>query len=488
MHWRKKLRTFAAQKIFDNNTMGRKRKPELVPKVAFTGIADRGKCVGRDEAGRVVFAEGPVPGDVADVLVIKKKKGLLMGVPQHYHYESEERAAPFCQHYAHCGGCQWQHLDYAAQARHKQKVVEDALLRIGKLEVETMLPIIPAERTQHYRNKLEFSFSNRRWLTPEELNTDTSNRADVLGFHRAGAFDKVIDIERCWLQAEPSNALRNAIKRIAIEQGLSFHDARQREGLLRQVMFRLTTTGELLVLFSFFEDRPELYTPFLDAILAAFPEITALYYCINSKLNDFMFDLDMTHYQGQAYVEEQLGHLRFRIGPKSFFQTNTYQGKRLYDVAADFAGLQGGENVYDLYTGIGSIALYLAERCRQVVGIEEIPEAIEDAWQNAQLNQIANAVFYAGDVKDILTADFAAKHGKPDVLVTDPPRAGMHPKVVEMLLQLAAPRIVYVSCNPATQARDLQGLSAKYRVLKAQPVDMFPHTHHIENVALLELR
>ena len=468
--------------------MGRNRKPELVPKVAFTGIAEKGKSVGRDEAGRVIFAEGPVPGDVADVLVIKKKKGFMAGVPQHYHHYSEDRVAPFCQHYDRCGGCQWQHLSYEAQAFHKQKVVEDALLRIGKLEIEEMLPIIPAAHTQYYRNKLEFSFSNRRWLTREELQSDTSNLEDVLGFHRAGAFDKVIDIEHCWLQAEPSNELRNGIKRIAIAQGLSFHDARQRTGLLRQVMFRLATTGEILVLFSFFEDKPKAFTPFLDAILQEFPQITSLYYCINAKLNDYMFDQEMIHYRGKAYVEEQLGHLRFKIGPKSFFQTNTFQGKELYDVAADFAGLQGRENVYDLYTGIGSIALYLAHRCRQVVGIEEIPEAIEDAEKNAVLNQIDNAVFYAGDVKAILTAAFAAQHGKPDLLVTDPPRAGMHPQVVSMLLQLAAPRIVYVSCNPATQARDLQLLSEKYRLLKSRPVDMFPHTHHIENVALLELR
>ncbi|MCB0561694.1 MAG: 23S rRNA (uracil(1939)-C(5))-methyltransferase RlmD [Lewinellaceae bacterium] len=468
--------------------MGRRRKPQLIPNVTFTGMADKGRSVGRSEEGLVVFADNTAPGDVADVLALRKKKGSLMGVPQHFHHYSEDRVKAFCQHYDVCGGCQWQHLSYEAQARHKQKVVEDALQRIGRVEVEEFLPIIPAGRIQYYRNKLEFSFSNKRWLTREEINSDVSNEENVLGFHRAGAFDKVVDITHCWLQEEPSNELRNGIRRIAIEQGLSFHDAREHQGLLRQVMFRITTQGEVLVLLSFHQDDPSRTRPFMDALLEAFPQITTLCYCINTKLNDFLYDLDMIPYAGKGYVEEQLGHVRFMVGPKSFFQTNTYQGKVLYDVAMEFAGLKGTENVYDLYTGIGSIALYLAGNCRQVVGIEEIPEAIEDARANAELNGIGNARFYAGDVKDILTPAFAAQHGRPDLLVTDPPRAGMHPKVVDMLLQLESPRIVYVSCNPATQARDLQLLNAKYSVRKARPVDMFPHTHHIENVVLLELR
>ncbi|MCB9300115.1 MAG: 23S rRNA (uracil(1939)-C(5))-methyltransferase RlmD [Lewinellaceae bacterium] len=468
--------------------MSRRRKPELIPEITFTGIADKGRSVGRDAKGRVVFAEGPAPGDVADVLITKKKKGFLMGVPQQYHQYSEARVEPFCQHYEVCGGCQWQHLSYEAQAYHKQKVVEDALLRIGKLEVGEMRPIIAAERTQYYRNKLEFSFSNRRWLTREEIDSEVSNLENVLGFHRAGAFDKVVDISHCWLQEDPSNALRNGIKRIALQQGLSFHDSREHEGFLRQVMFRITAIGEILVLMSFHQNDPKRIRPFLDALLEEFPQATTLFYCINTKLNDYLFDLDMVLYHGKGYVEEALGPVRFKVGPKSFFQTNTYQAKTLYDVAVEFAGLQGTENVYDLYTGIGSIALYMAHNCRQVVGIEEIPEAITDARENAALNGITNATFYAGDVKDILTTEFAERHGKPDVLITDPPRAGMHPKVVELLLQLEAPRIVYVSCNPATQARDLLLLSEKYQVLKSQPVDMFPHTHHIENVALLELK
>lgn len=466
--------------------MGRSRKPQLIPAVTFTGIADKGRAVGRTAEGQVVFAEGPVPGDVADVLVTRRKKGVLMGVAKEMRQYSPERTEPFCQHFWQCGGCKWQHLSYEAQTRYKQQIVHDALSRIGKVEVAALLPIRAAQESTHYRNKMEFSFSNKRWLTPEEINTEISNKADVLGFHPAGAFDKVIDISECWLQPAPSNRLRNGIQALAIAQGLSFHDAKAHEGFLRQVMFRITTLGEVLVLFSFHRDQPKLYRPFLDAVLAAFPEITTLCYCINTKLNDFMYDLDMHTYAGKGHVEERLGELRFKVGPKSFFQTNTHQAKVLYDTVVELADLQGHENVYDLYTGIGSIGLYVASACRQVVGIEEIPEAIEDAKENAKLNGIGNALFYAGDVKNILTAEFAEKHGPPDLLITDPPRAGMHAKVVEMLLQLKAPRIVYVSCNPATQARDVQLLSEQYRVTKAQPVDMFPHTHHIENVALLE--
>jgi len=473
--------------LMQDQFMGRRKKPKLFPGVSFTGIADKGRAVGRTEDGQVIFAEGVVPGDVADVLVRRKKKGVLMGQAQEIRAYGEERVTPFCQHFWQCGGCKWQHLDYAAQVQHKEQVVRDALQRIAKVEVGQFLPIKAAERTRYYRNKLEFSFSNKRWLQPEELNTEVSNKANVLGFHPAGAFDKVIDIEHCWLQPEPSNHLRNGIKALAIEQGLSFHDARAHEGFLRQVMFRITTAGEILVLLSFHQDKPELYRPFLDELLQRFPAITTLCYCINPKLNDFLYDLDMHTYAGKGYVEEWLGDIRFKLGPKSFFQTNTYQAKVLYDTVVEFAELEGTENVYDLYTGIGSIALYLAAYCRQVVGIEEIPEAISDARTNAALNKLENTVFHAGDVKDMLTPEFAAQHGRPDVLITDPPRAGMHPKVVKMLLELGAPRLVYVSCNPSTQARDLQVLSEQYRVRKMQPVDMFPHTHHIENVALLEL-
>lgn len=468
--------------------MSKKRKPQVVEQVRITGIAEKGRGVGRDAEGRVFFVEEAVPGDVVDVLALSKKKGFFQGVIHAVRSYSPQRVQPFCEHFDLCGGCSWQHLDYAAQLEQKQLVVENALLRIGKLEVEDFQPILGAEPNVYYRNKLEFSFSNRRWLTKAEIDSGVPNLEDVLGFHKAGAFDKAIDISRCWLQPDPSNAIRLAAKRMAIEQGLSFFDTRENKGFVRNLMLRIATTGEVMALFSFSENRQKAIAAYLDALLREFPQINSLYYCINTKVNDFMFDLDMILYHGAPAIEEQLGHVRFRIGPKSFFQTNTRQAQALFDTAAEFAGLQGNENVYDLYTGIGSIALYVARHCHHVVGIEEIAEAIDDARANAALNGIDNCTFYAGDVKDMLTPEFAARHGKPDLLITDPPRAGMHPKVVDILLELAPPRIVYVSCNPATQARDLQLLSAKYRVVKARPVDMFPHTHHVENVALLEYR
>lgn len=468
--------------------MGRRKKQKILEDVRFTGIADRGKTVGRDPEGRVVFVDrGPAPGDVADVLVLRKRKGFFQGRIVEYKELSADRTQPFCQHFGICGGCKWQHISYEAQLRHKHQVVQDALLRIGKLEIREFLPIMGSVDTTYYRNKMEFSFSSRRWLTKEELNDPTVDVAqDVLGFHAPGAFDKVVDIEHCWLQPDPSNAIRNIARELALQQGLSFYDAKNHEGFLRNMMLRITDVGEVLLLVAFGADDPERYQPFLDGLLERLDSITALYFCINTKVNDFLLDLPLHLYHGKPYVEDRLGDVRFRIGPKSFFQTNTRQARRLYDVVVDFADLQGTENVYDLYTGIGSIALYLASRARQVVGIEEIDAAIADAQVNAQINDIRNTVFYAGDVKDILTPAFAEKHGEPDLLITDPPRAGMHPQVVNMLLQLEAPRMVYVSCNPATQARDLQILSAKYRVDKVQPVDMFPHTHHIENVALLK--
>ena len=468
--------------------MARKKKRVIEEKIAFTGIADRGKSVGRNEEGRVFFATEVAPGDVADILIIKKKRDYREGVPVKFHKYSEERVEPFCEHYGSCGGCKWQHLSYESQAKYKQDVVENNLKRIGKIEVEEFLPLLPSEKTQYYRNKLEFAFSNKRWLEKEELNTDVSNVEDVLGFHRSGAFDKIININHCWLQSELSNDIRNAVKKIGIEQNLPFFDIRENSGFLRHILIRTSTLGETMLIVSIFEDDQKRIKPFLDEILRQFPQITTLIYCINPKQNDFLLDLEMRTYHGPGYIQEKLGHVTFRIGPKSFFQTNTTQAKNLYDVVVDFADLKGDENVYDLYTGIGSIALYVAQNCKQVVGIEEVEAAIVDAKENAALNDINNAVFYAGDVKNILTEDFAKKHGKPDLLITDPPRAGMHEKVVQMLLQLEAPKMVYVSCNPATQARDLNLLKEKYDVVKIRPVDMFPHTHHIENVALLRLR
>lgn len=467
------------------------KKKIVLPAVPIHGIADRGKGVGRLPDGLVVFVDGAVPGDVVDVFVQKKKKEFAEGVVERIVTPSPRRVEPFCEHFKICGGCKWQYLAYEDQLMHKQQTVEDAMRRIAKVEIGEFLPILGAPETTFYRNKLEFGFSNRRWLFAEEMTAEGAPPDEDLGglgFHKAGYFDKIIDIRKCWLQADPSNAVRNAAREIAREQGLEFYDLRRHTGFLRNLMLRLTTTGELMVLVSFAQDRPEAIKAFLDALIARFPaEITTVVYCINTKLNDSVFDQEMITYMGKGHAEEQLGELRFKIGPKSFFQTNSRQGKALYDVAAEFAGLTGSENVYDLYTGTGSIALYLAHLCRQVVGIEEIPEAIADAEENRTLNGIDNAIFYAGDVKNVLSPEFIQRHGRPDVVVTDPPRAGMHEKAVRFLLDLAAPRIVYVSCNPATQARDIALLSEKYRVLKMRPVDMFPHTHHIENVALMEL-
>ncbi len=461
---------------------------KLLSNVVITGIADKGQSVGRTADGEVVFVEEAVPGDVVTVEVNRKRKGFYNGHLKAIEQHSLDRTTPFCAHFGVCGGCKWQHLSYEAQLRHKQTVVSDALVRIGKVPIQDLQPILAAERTTYYRNKLEFSFSNKKWLSTAEIESGISNLEPVVGFHRAGAFDKVVNVEQCWLQAEPSNAIRNAIRNIAISQALSFYDARENKGFLRNMILRTSSIGEVMLIIAFHQDEPKMYRPFLDEILRTFPEITTLLYCINPKVNDYLMDLEMVVYEGKGFIEERLGNIRFKIGPKSFFQTNTHQGKRLYDTVVEFADLQGNENVYDLYTGIGSIGLYVANRAKQVVGIEEIPAAIEDARENAALNQIDNTIFYAGDVKNILTTEFAQQHGKPGVLITDPPRAGMHPDVVQMLLELAAPKVVYVSCNPATQARDLNLLSPKYEVLKVRPVDMFPHTHHIESVALLALK
>jgi len=469
-------------------SMGRRFKRRIVEDVVISGIADKGKSVGRDAEGRVFFVDNAVPGDRVDVEVYKKRKGFFMGHAKAFKTLSADRTEPFCAHFEHCGGCKWQHLDYEAQTRHKQQTVADAIRRIAHLEPQSFRPILPAPETTFYRNKLEFTFSNTRWLTPEEIGTEVSNKVNVLGFHPPGSFDKVIDIQKCWLQMGPSNAFRNGIREIARAQELDFYDTRAHKGFLRQFMVRTTTLDQSMLMISFGEDDPDRRDRFLEAVQVRFPKLTTLQYCVNTKWNDTFHDLDILTYAGPGYVEEQLGAVRFRIGPKSFFQTNTRQARTLYDLALEFAGLSGKENVYDLYTGIGSIALYAAAQAKQVVGIEEVEEAIADAHRNADLNGVSNCRFYAGDVRNILTEDFAREHGKPDVLITDPPRAGMHADVVRMLLALEAPRLVYVSCNPATQARDLKLLSEKYELMIVQPVDMFPHTHHVESVARLDLK
>lgn len=465
------------------------RLPQRIENVRITGLADKGFCVGKTPEGMTVFVEKVAPGDVVNVRPFRKKKKLLFAAPIDFIELSEQRVEPFCPHFGVCGGCKWQHYAYAGQLEEKQRMVHDAMTRIGKVEVERWEPILGSEQIEYYRNKLEFGCANRRWLTTEEVGTDITNEEAVIGFHRAGAYDKLIQIEDCHLQHGPSNELRNGLRALATELGVPFFDMRERHGLLRQMMVRTTTTDECMLVIAFYENDRESITRLLDAALERFGEkITSLFYCINPKINEYMMDLEMVHYAGQDYVTERLGHVKFRIGPKSFFQTNTAQAERLYDITRDFAGLTGTEIVYDLYCGIGSIGLYLADRCGHVVGVEEIAAAIDDARVNAELNGITNTSFHVGQIRDILSADFAATHGRPDVLITDPPRAGMHPKVIGLLLELAPPRIVYVSCNPATQARDLSLLSAKYVVNRAKPVDMFPHTSHVENVVSLSLR
>ena len=469
--------------------MGRRRKKKIYQGIEITGIADKGKAVGRTEEGEVIFVKGVVPGDVVDVLRTKKRSKYMEGRVIDIQQYSDDRVEAFCEHFNHCGGCDWQNMSYETQLKHKHTVVENAILRLGKVEPKEFLPIEACEETTFYRNKMEYSFSCKRWLSPEELNDESiSNKEDVLGFHPKGAFDKSIDIKKCWLQPDPSNAIRLESKRIAIEQELSFFDAYLNEGFMRNMIIRMSTTGELMLIYAFYENDQDAIKAFLDKILECFPEITSLFYVINPKKNDFLLDLDYHLYHGKDHIVEQLGDVKFKVGPKSFFQTNSKQARVLYDKVVEFAGLDGTQNVYDLYTGVGSIALYVSKFAKHVVGVEEIPTAIEDAKVNMAMNEIENCTFYAGDVKAILTDSFAEEHGKPDLVITDPPRAGMHGDVVEMFLKLESPRIVYVSCNPATQARDIQLLSEKYELVKVQAVDMFPNTHHIESVALLELK
>lgn len=451
-------------------------------------MADKGKAVGRYE-DQVIFVDGAVPGDVVDVLVLKRKKGFLNGRTINFHTYSPDRIDPLCEHFGVCGGCKWQHLAYETQLSHKQQTVKDALERIGKIDTADMKPIMGCESTEFYRNKLEFSFSASRWITEEEAESgEPIDDRRALGFHRPRAFDKIVDVNTCHLQPDPSNAIRNAVREYSKKNDLEFFNIREQTGFLRQLFIRVSSLGEVMVILSVFHEDVEKREGLLQFLADQFPQITSLMYVINFKKNDTIFDLEIENFAGNDHIIDRLGHVQFKIGPKSFFQTNTKQAERLYEVVREMANLQGHENVYDLYTGIGSIACYVADQCASITGIEEIEAAIQDAHKNAALNEIENARFYAGDVKDILTDGFIEEHGKPDLVITDPPRAGMHKDVVQTLIQLAAPRLVYVSCNPATQARDLALLGELYAVDAIQPVDMFPHTHHIENVVALSLK
>ena len=476
--------------------MARKKKQlPLLENVLITGVAAEGKALARVD-DLVVFVPYVVPGDVVDLQVKRKKNHYAEAVAVRFHTYSPVRVTPFCRHYGVCGGCKWQCLDYAEQIKYKQQQVVDNLTRIGKIELPEISPILGAPKTQFYRNKLEFTFSNKRWLTEEEISRNvTYDQMNAVGFHIPNAFDKVLAIEECWLQDDISNQIRNAVRDYAYAHNLSFYNLRAKgdepRGLLRNMMVRTSSTGELMVLFQFCvgtDVEREQMTDLLNYVGETFPRITSLLYVINNKLNDTITDLDVHTFKGEDHIYEEMEGLRFKVGPKSFYQTNSEQAYNLYKVARRFAGLTGNELVYDLYTGTGTIANFVAKQARQVIGIEYVPEAIEDAKTNSEINHIGNTLFFAGDMKDMLTQDFINQYGRPDVIITDPPRAGMHNDVIDTILFAAPRRIVYVSCNPATQARDLQLLDAQYKVTAVQPVDMFPHTHHVENVVLLEKR
>lgn len=472
--------------------MSRKRKPlPILTDILITDVAAEGKAIAKVD-NLVIFVPYVVPGDVVDLQIKRKKHSYAEAEAIAIKKYSELRSQPFCKHFGVCGGCKWQCLPYEEQLRFKQKQVADNLTRIGKIELPEMMPILGSKHVAHYRNKLEFGFSNKKWLTSEQVASGVQfDCMDAVGFHIPGAFDKILDIEECHLMDDINNRLRNGIRAYALAHGLTFFDLRQQTGLLRNMMLRTSATGEIMLLMQFCmrgADDEAQAKALLEHLHATFPEVTSLLYVNNTKCNDTIGDLDVQTFAGTPFIYETMEGLRFKVGPKSFYQTNTEQAYELYKVARDFAALTGDELVYDLYTGTGTIANFVARQARQVVGIEYVPDAIEDAKVNAALNGLDNTLFYAGDMKDILTTGFIERHGKPDVIITDPPRAGMHADVVNAILFAAPRRIVYVSCNPATQARDLALLDADYRVTKVQPVDMFPQTHHVENVVCLERR
>lgn len=462
-------------------------KQVIIETVRITGISAEGFGIGKLESGKVIFVPYTAPGDLVRAQITKSKKSFCEANLVEIIEKSTERENPVCIHFGVCGGCKLQHISSAEQLRIKTQTVRDAFERIGKISTNGIYDIIGCENSYDYRNKLEFTFTNRKWLTNEEIASGETFERRALGFHVPGSFSGVLDIEKCWLMDE-SNSIRLGIKKFALEHNYSFYNIKEKVGLLRNLLIRKTQTGELLVLLSFFENDKERIARLMDYVNVSFPEITSLQYVINPKANDTIYDLEPIVVKGNLFITEMLGEYKFRVAPKSFFQTNSVQAKRLYDITKDFAELTGNENVFDLYTGVGSIAIYVSRACKQVVGIEQIDAAIEDAKQNAALNNIENVHFYCGDVRLLLNQDLLQKHGKPDVIITDPPRAGMHEDVVKTLLEAAAEKIVYVSCNPATQARDLSLLSEKYSVAKIQPVDMFPQTMHIENVVLLKLK
>lgn len=469
--------------------MSRKKKDlPLLNDVEILDVAAEGNSIARVN-DFVVFVPFGAPGDIADVKIDRRKRSYAEGHIEKIVKPSDIRVEPRCEHFTVCGGCRWQHLPYGFQLECKQKQVRDAMERIAKIEIPEISPILGSENIYEYRNKMEYTFSNKMWLTFDQLRSgeDFPDR-NAAGFHIPGAFDKVLDIHKCHLQDDFGNRLRLFVKDFGKEHGYSFYDLRNQNGLLRTLMIRISSTGQIMAVMVFGEGDREKITLLLDAVKTEFPEITSLLYVVNTKVNDTIGDQEVIIYSGGPYIEEEMEGLKFRVGPKSFYQTNSRQAYRLYSVARDFAGLQGDELVYDLYTGTGTIACFLARKCRRVVGIEYVQEAIDDAKVNAAVNGLDNTEFYAGDMKDVLTPEFVEKHGRPDVMIVDPPRAGMHENVVKVILETAPDRIVYVSCNPATQARDLALLDRLYKVDAIQPVDMFPHTAHVENVVRLSLK
>jgi len=465
--------------------MGRKKKqPVVLNDVEITEIAAEGKSIGRVD-GQVVFVPMAIPGDVADILITKKRSHYMMGRLLTLKKPSPLRIDPRCQHFGVCGGCKWQHLPYPEQLKWKQKQVVDTLERIGGVTAEKINPILGSEQTYYYRNKLEYTFSNNRWLPDEIIKQGIFIVEPGAGFHIEGMFDRVLDLQTCHLQPEPTNQLRLALKNFLLEEGIPFYNLHRKQGLLRNLVVRNTLDGQVMAVLVFGEENEPLMTKTLNYVAEKFPGLHSIMYGINTKLNDSIHDLDFKCWKGESYLYESIGELRYRIGPKSFFQTNSRQAYHLYDTVKRMAQIQPHETVYDLYTGTGTIALYVARQAKKVIGIEFVEDAIADAIENARLNQIDNVEFLAGDVKDIMTHEFIAAKGYPDVLIADPPRVGMHESVVQTILEAAPQRIIYVSCNPATQARDIKTLSANYRLVEIQPVDMFPHTHHVENVACL---
>lgn len=454
----------------------------------IVAFGHKGTSIGKTPEGEAVLVEGAVPGDVVEFQMRRKKKGMKLGHVSSFIKKSPHRVIPICEHFEHCGGCNWMDVNYTEQCQQKQDVVTNAIRRIGQLPDVEIRPIIGGDPKLYYRNKMDYTFASRRWLTPEEIQSDEVFELEGVGFHKSGAFDKVIDINTCHLQKEPTNLIRNAVKEWAQKNEYAFYNYRTHEGQLRNLIIRMTRSGEVMVILVTADPDEKIIDGFAQLIESTFPEVSNIIWMVNQKLNDSLFDIDFKVIKGSGYIEERLGDANFKIGPKSFFQTNPYQAEKLFAEVRKAAGLDKNSVLYDLYCGVGSIGLYLAKDCRKIVGIEEIPEAIDDAIMNASINNFENAYFHVGDVAKLLDQDFIGRHGKADVVVTDPPRAGMHDQVVDTLIQAGVPKIVYVSCNPATQARDLKNLSVAYEVEYVQPVDMFPQTNHIESIALLKYK